>query len=117
MKALRIYVYRNAVLGDCTNNGISAKHDSLLVLCDKGNWDVDMADAPENLVKLVERKYDNQRFFHLEPVNPAAGAGWMAGGNFAGTSDSRFSDMTGFYGAISIHDRDETWEQYDRLSR
>lgn len=41
----------------------------------------------------------------------------MAGGTFANTSDSRFSEAVGFYGAVSIHDRRETWAEYDRMSR
>ncbi|MDD3029862.1 MAG: hypothetical protein PHS57_06255 [Alphaproteobacteria bacterium] len=116
MKALSVFVYRNSCLGDCTNGGISAKHDRLLVLCKDGNVTIDEENPPENLVKLVHRVIGRD-VYHLEPVAPAAGVGWMAGGNYAGTSDSLFSEMTGIYGAISIHDRDEDQETYDILSR
>ena len=42
---------------------------------------------------------------------------FMFGGTFASSSDSRFSQATGMYAAIPIHDRCETWEQYNLLSR
>ena len=43
----------------------------------------------------------------------------MFGGAFAATSDSRLREALGekhFYGAIPIHDRVETWEEYERYS-
>ena len=41
----------------------------------------------------------------------------MFGGTYGATSDSRFSSATKTYGAIPIHDRRETWKEYDRLTR
>ncbi len=41
----------------------------------------------------------------------------MSGGTFAASSDSRFWEATRQYGAISIHDRRETWAEYNELSR
>jgi hypothetical protein len=41
----------------------------------------------------------------------------MAGGTYATTSDSRWSEKIGTYGATPIHDRRETWAQYEALSR
>lgn len=41
----------------------------------------------------------------------------MNGGTYGSTSDSRFREATGIYAAIPIHDRRETWEQYEQLSR
>ena len=46
----------------------------------------------------------------------------MMGGNYAATSDSRFGEAVrkrigpNFYGAVPIHDRFETPEQYRALS-
>ena len=124
MRAISIGVYRDArreASGvDCTNNGISAKYDQLLLICDRGFIEVDEQNPPENLVKLVKREFPwCGTVYHIEPVaRPDPGnVGWMAGGNFAHTCDSRFSEMTGVYGALSIHDRQETQEQHDMLSR
>lgn len=33
--------------------------------------------------------------------------GWMAGGAFIGSSDERFGEVSGFYGAVSLQDRPE----------
>lgn len=46
---------------------------------------------------------------HVIPVE--AGSGWFAfGGSYAATSDSRWADAVGFYGAVAIHDRDMSLE-------
>ena len=117
MKALPIYVYRNNRLGDCTNGGISSKYNELLLICDKGYINIDENNPPENLVKMVERNMWGTTLYHIEPYAKPQHLGWMAGGNYAESSDSRFSDMINFYGAVSIHDRQETQEMYDLLSR
>ena len=114
MKALPVYVYRSSRLGDCTNGGISAAYDYLLVICDEGNISIDPENPPGNLCHVVHRRLFGGDLYHIEPFAPAKGAGWMAGGNYAATSDSRFSKLCGGqYGAVAIHDRDETWEQYN----
>tara|TARA_R110001606_G_scaffold354174_1_gene504850 strand:+ start:252 stop:578 length:327 start_codon:yes stop_codon:yes gene_type:complete len=41
----------------------------------------------------------------------------LPGGTYATTTDSRWSNKVGFYGATPIHDRRETWEDYEALSR
>lgn len=117
MKALRLNVFRSNVLGDCTNGGISARYNSLLVLCDKGYIDIDEDNIPENAVKLVKRHLFGQTVYHLEPVAAPQGAGWMAGGNYAATCDGRFADMVGgMYGAVAIHDRQESWKHYNSMN-
>jgi hypothetical protein len=39
------------------------------------------------------------------------------GGTFASSSDSRFRQAAGTYNAVPIHDRRETWSEYERYSR
>ncbi len=116
MKALPIYVYKTNRLGDCTNGGISSKYDTLLLICEHGYIDIDENNPPENLVKMVRREMCGG-IYHIEPYARPQHLGWMAGGNYAETSDSRFRDMVNFYGAVAIHDRQETQEEYDFLSR
>ena len=41
----------------------------------------------------------------------------MNGGTYASTSDSRWRRAIGIYAAIPIHDRRETWAEYERYSR
>ena len=118
MKALPVYVYRCAAFGDCTNGGVSSKYDRILVVCDDGFETVDENNPPETLCKVVRRHLFGRDVYHIEPYKAAKGAGWMAGGNYAETSDSRFRALCGdMYGALAIHDRQESWEMYDLLSR
>ena len=117
MKALPITVFRAARGTDCTNGGISSRFSELLCVCDEGYISIDEGNPPENLVKIVKRKFAGEVIYHVEPVNKPEHIGWMAGGNYAASSDSRFSRMIGgMYGALSIHDRQETQEMYDLLS-
>jgi len=118
MKALPVSVYRNADGTDCTNDGVSSRFRALLIVCPDGFIDVDENNPPENLCKVVKRHLFGRDIYHVEPVSRPTGAGWMMGGNYAATSDSRFGRLCGEqYGALAIHDRQETWEMYDRLSR
>ena len=112
-RALPIDVYRTTGLGDCTNGGISSHYDTLLLLCDDGHREVDLDNPPENLVKIVERQLWGETHLHIEPYAQPEHIGWMYGGNIAYTSDSRFKSRY----PLRIHDRQETQEQYDMLSR
>ena len=113
LKAIPVEVYRHGGV-DCTNGGISSKYSSLLVISDYGWRCVDENNMPENVCKLVKRHLFGRDVYHIEPYNAPTGAGWMAGGNFAHTSDSRFERAVGgMYGAVAIHDRQETWDEYN----
>lgn len=114
VNALSIDVFRTPRFGDCTNGGISSRFSELLIVCEDGPRKIDLDNPPENACKMVKRHLFGQDCYHIEPLNRPTGAGWMAGGNFAYTSDSRFSAMCGkTCNAISIHDRQETWDQYN----
>lgn len=85
-----------------------------------GNVFEPTADAPA--VRLVLRNMRGP-IVHAEPVDKPEGlCGPMAGGSFIETSDSRFDEairkLLGheFYGAVTLHDYFETWEQYQRNS-
>lgn len=107
IKALPINVYKTGRV-DCTNGGISSRYDVLLCVCDEGFVDVDEKNPPENLVKVVKRRMFGQDLYHIAPYADPDGIGWMFGGNYAATSDSRFGRMIGeMYGALAIHDRQE----------
>lgn len=107
MKALPIDVYRCKGV-DCSNGGVSSKYNSLLLVCNEGFINVDESNLPENLVKVKKRYLFGENIYSIEPYNEPTGAGWMFGGNFAYTSDSRFGRACGGqYGAIAIHDREE----------
>ncbi len=69
-------------------------------------------DAPAAV--LSKNAFGNPILTPEPPLRPNT-AGPMFGGTYAASSDSRFKP--GFYGAVPIHDRYETWEQYDAMSR
>ena len=114
MKALPVDIYKfNGE--DCSNGGISSRFESILLICDDGFIDVDENDLPENLCKVVKRNLFGRDHYHVEPVAepPKGHTSYMYGGCIVNTSDSRFR----FDYPLKLHDRTETWEQYDRLSR
>lgn len=115
MKALPIYVYKNSSMGDCTNKGLSSKFDTLLLIHEEGFVSVDENNLPENLVNVVTRYLGGSEYKHIEPFKKATKVGYMMGGNYASTSDSRFSKVSKY--PLAIHDRQETQEEYNSLSR
>lgn len=118
VKALPIDVYRDARRKgyDCTNGGITSRYDTLLLICEEGYETVDLDNPPENLVKIVTRHLFGKEYKHIEPYAKVDSGcvGWMSGGNIASSCDSRFSRMSRY--PLSVHDRQETQEQYDALS-
>lgn len=101
-KGLLCGVFRDAGMGDCTNGGISASHDNLILL------DTPEGGPFEPRDKTPGIQYEVWRGYKRATTGPRAGAaGPMFGGNFLYTSDSRFpSDYP-----IPIHDRYETAEE------
>lgn len=95
-------------LGDCSNNGASARHDQLTVTNIEGPFE----PTPERpAAKLVRHRTMPG---HCYIVPDEVGGRWsMFGGNYAATSDSRFHEavraLVGTTGgfAVGIHDRVE----------
>ena len=104
LTGLTVYVLRNH-LGDCTNNGISSNHNTL-TLIGAGVEGPFKPSEDRPAVTMVTRVIAGREYKHLVPcdenANPLPGW-WMAGGNFAETSDSRFPNPY----PLSIHDRKE----------
>ena len=118
--ALPIDVYKNKSYERCSNGGITERFDRLLLVCPEGYIEIDEANKPDNLVVLKEREIFGSKHYHIEPARKPDDncVGWMAGGAYAASSDSRFTKMLGdLYAAISVHDRQETQKEYDLLSR
>ena len=95
---------------DCTNGGVSARSIKGLCLTNVDGPFDPSDDYPA--AKLVKQTFGFGSSVKVIPEE-AEGKQTMMGGNYAATSDSRFSDkieqMLGYYynGAVPIHDRVE----------
>lgn len=97
-------VYRNAQFGDCSNNGLSARHDEIFVISDgkfiKEKGPFTEKDAISSGIPVFEVGGKGGRF----NFRPKGEQRWtMFGGNFAYSSDSRCPAFP-----TAIHDRIES---------
>lgn len=120
ISATILYNVYGGRVSDCTNGGVTAKHNRVLVL-PLGVQPTQEQLANQDttpILKVVSRFIGGRTYLHAEPINgPGKGSigSWMFGGNFVHTSDSRFSEWVNQY-PIAVHDRTETPEQYRMLS-
>jgi len=97
-------------LGDCTNGGVSSKHNKLCLINVDGPFEPS-DDAPA--ARIICHPTVKEHCYIVPETLLRGGPAFMAGGNFAYTSDSRFHEavyrLTGTKGsfAVSIHDRVE----------
>ena len=109
--------------GDCSNNAPSSYHSSVRVI---GEFEQIPTGVEGPVYRLVPNTRGTAKLVLAEPVkwvhNADKKVGPSNGGNYA-TGDSRFNReverITGspFYGAIAIHDRYDTVEHYNALTR
>lgn len=108
-KGFMVSVLRRAGT-DCSNEGVSASSEHLVVL--DGNVPALFSPSDEMpAVELVEREgWDHPclRPF-LRPIEKRPGGFYSFGGNFAYSSDSRFEKLNPLGLPVPIHDR---WERY-----
>jgi hypothetical protein len=118
MKGITVGIFENKrIRKDSSNGGISSRCNQVTVVgIPRAELWEPTEDAPA--VKLVKRTFGKKTVVHAEPIEPppAGSVGWMSGGTFIACCDSRFGEAIGFYGAVSLHDRCETVEQYRQLS-
>ena len=112
-RALPVSIFEDKRIGNCSNHGISERFREALLLCDEGFIDVDLDNPPGNLVVYVKRTLWGEEHDFVRPYAEPKGAGWMNGGSIIWTCDSRFPGNH----PVCFHDRDETWEEYELLSR
>lgn len=108
------YIYKNATLGDCTNNGASSRYDRMYYIRESQVNEYLMRDDinKDRILVLIERMLWGRPAWYLRPlVEPKGTVGCMFGGNYA-TVD--YEDCNH---PLPIHDRYETPEQYEILSR
>lgn len=104
---LRISVFKSSITG-CA--GISDTLDNIYIPCDDGPIRLEDIDNMDHVFIEEQR---SERYWALKPWERKKPnmAGPMAGGNLAYCSDSRCKHV------YHIHDRFETWAQYESMSR
>jgi hypothetical protein len=106
LKGLIVDVYysvdRDGTPQDCTNNGLSSNHRTIM-LCGEGLPEIFTSSDDIPAFRVVKNVYRWGEHIHVEPWEKPHGYGWMFGGNYCKTSDSRFPH---FY-PLAIHDRQE----------
>lgn len=137
-KGLRLEVYRPADGQDCTNGGMTSRVRYVTVTGIREDWmepdksqgvrplpedcrtSAPKDDAPE-VILVTRRNGAAVDWVHLEPAEPCPKGlcGYLSGGNYAGTMDSRWREILGGHRGemVRVHDRSETWQQYDMLTR
>lgn len=109
-KGLHVSIYKNAnaEFGDCSNRGLSSRHNrATLTGPNIPEIFEPSEDAPE--VQLLPGNLGHG--YKAVPAEHGEGAGPMFGGCFIYTSDSRFPSKQ----PIPLHDRWEDWDLYDRM--
>ncbi len=113
IKGLGVYVYRSGDT-DSSMGGISSKYDRL-ILVGEGIPEIFEVKEGEPYLELERRNIGGREYLSANPKRQEQRGkiGGMFGGNFVHTSDSRFpSDYP-----IPVHDRFETQQEYDGLSK
>jgi hypothetical protein len=119
-----IYVNKEPGYENCSNGGISSRFNQVCIVNAEGPSQP-RPDCPaviiETHVKGIVRAIPAQNVQgEWRAVEMAHCVGPMAGGAFIATSDSRFGELVRklidgqFYGAVALHDRFESMEDYSR---
>jgi len=117
-KGFSANILENKSIGNCSNNGISHWCDSVLIVSDIKEcqiFDITPKTVLRSPLVVIKKRGD---YVYAEPLDApdSNNVGWMMGGSFIYSSDSRFRDYFNGY-PIPLHDRQETQEEYEMMSR
>lgn len=116
VNALSVEIYKSK-FGDSSNGGISSRFDEIIVECPDGYLKVDLDNPPPNFCVVVKRILWGEEHYYVRPYAEPNGVGWMYGGCIVDTSDHRWCKLTEVNHPLHLHDRTESQELYDMLSR
>lgn len=108
-KGIICSILQDKRLGNASNGGLSSKENEVVLTGDGVPEILWWSDRPTVILK---RKGDYVFAVPLCDV-PSGHAGWMFGGCFIWSNDSRFPSRY----PIPLHDRSESFGDYERLSR
>ena len=105
--------------GDYSNGGVSGRSSQVVVVLPGGGPIPANGTIPA--VEIVKKRSVGGEQLHVAvpvdgPDDERKSIGPMMGGAYIASSDSRFRELVPFYGAVPLHDRWETPEQYEALS-
>lgn len=115
MKGLRCSVYEDKSIGNCSNNGISARCKSVTLV---GDGIPGIFESSESAPAVVLKKKNiGGEYLYAVPTDLVddereARLPVMFGGSFIYASDGRFPSRQ----PIPLHDRVESWDGYNFLS-
>lgn len=109
-KCLPINVFFTSYQGkrsDCTNGGISGQTEDLFLICPGGNYNTLSPHVrPEQICRIADHPtVEGHQYIVPCDANGAYERGSMFGGNYGGSSDSRFYCLS--KRPVAIHDRFE----------
>ncbi len=119
MKALRILVTRIPCIRIVPTAASQKSMTNSCLFVKKAASKSTKAILPKTSWFTENGKWAEKNCGYIEPYAPCPSGyvGWMSGGSFAGSSDGRFFDMVGIYGAVPVHDRAESQKQYEATFR
>ncbi len=123
MKQILVFALKSS-LGDCTAHGATSIYRNLtLFSADSTNEEIEdycmkNTVAKNSCLRVVVREnpiYGN--YAEVVFKKPSSAGTYMFGGNYVVTSDSRYSEIVGMKHPLSVHDRFESWEMHEHLSK
>lgn len=120
MKKMNAEIFKAKLFAGCSNNGISDNYDNVVCyFLEDGETVEDIKNAEDNAVVFIPRMLCGEKHYIFEPVKkvPEGYVSYMSGGSYVGSCDSRFIELCDGFEILPLHDRTETWQQYDMLSR
>ena len=123
MEKLTVEVYRHRCWGDCTNDGVTSRHNQMLLFWDCRREEAidyckDNAIDMDKCLWLMPRElWGHDHSVAVPLIHHSDKCGPMFGGHFVYSCDSRFPQIEGWLHApIAVHDRYETERECGSLS-
>jgi len=121
MTNILVHSFRSS-LGDCSNNGLTERFDSMYLFIDCDEKEAiaycnEKNIIPENQLILNKRELWGEPHWYAEPLVKPVNMAQTFGGNFVYTSDSRMPAPNGIKAPLPVHDRFDTWSDFDTMTR
>lgn len=117
-----VSIYEDKTSGNCSNNGLSHQHKEAMIVSNIKELQIfditPKSELTNPLIMIKTKNVGGEEYIYAEPLDSIdkSNVGWMMGGTFIYSCDSRFKRHVSQY-PIPLHDRQETPELYDRLNR